>query len=65
MGPRGERCFDCIKYDPGKKVCRAKAPIPQVAPEGGKYTLVLPTVLQDDYCMDDFEAVGSEAEGTA
>lgn len=55
-GPRGERCIDCIKFDPKKRVCRAKAPLPQIAPIGHEYTLVLPAVMQDDYCVDDFEA---------
>jgi len=55
-GPKGERCIDCIKYDPSKRVCRAKAPVPQIAPVGKDYTLVLPTVMQDDYCVNDFEA---------
>ena len=51
-GPGGERCIDCVKFDPSKRVCRAKAPLPQIAPVGTEYTLVLPAVMQDDLQVD-------------
>lgn len=64
-GPKGERCVDCLKYDPEKHVCRAKSPMPQVAPAGKEYTLVLPAVMQDDYCIDDFAAAELPQMGQA
>ena len=64
-GPNGERCIDCIKFDVAKKVCRAKAPLPQVALVGSEYTLVLPSVMAEDYCVDDFEIAELQQAGEA
>jgi len=59
-GPNGERCADCIKWDINKRVCRARAPGAQVAPVGVEYTLVLPQMQIDDYCVNDFIAAKIE-----
>jgi len=64
-GPKGERCIDCIKYDPSKRVCRAKSPMPMIGLEGKNYTLVLPAVMTEDYCVDDFSSADIQEIGEA
>lgn len=60
MGPNGERCTECRKWDyttGNFGFCRAHAPVPTVCrgTQSDEYQLVWPSTGMDDWCVGDFE----------
>ena len=60
MGPKGERCAECRKWDyttGNFGFCRAHAPAPTICKGGqsDEYQLVWPSTGMNDWCFGDFE----------